>query len=127
MTEQASHKMLQTEAQALVRRVSDKVYKLHTGSANRQAGDDLSHNIYYESASCHIHRGPPGNAVYVRVFVPPSVGARFIAHSQYFQHRASPGNNTQFDKVIHHEGEEEELTSRTLELVSLYLARNAEK
>jgi hypothetical protein len=124
MTEQASHKMLQTEAQALVRRVSDKVYKLHTGSANRQAGDDLSHNIYYESASCHIHRGPPGNAVYVRVFVPPSVGARFIAHSQYFQPRA---NNTQFDKVIHHEGEEEELTSRTLEFVSLYLARNAEK
>jgi len=127
MIERAFRAMLLGTAEALVRRLSSKVNNTHSASVKRVVSEENSYTINYKSASFHVHHAPPGNDVHVRIYVPQSVGARFIAHSQYFRHSAGPNNDAQFDKTILLEGEEEELTSRTLELVSLYLVRDAEK
>ena len=110
----------------MVTRLGDKVCRLYPQVTTRSKGDDGSYHVNYDYASCHIHRAP-GNSVHVRIFVPQQVGARYLAHSRYFQASVGAHNHRQFDKTIHHEGEEEELTSHTLELVALYHVRNAEK
>ena len=118
--------MLLITANAIVRRLGDKINQLYPDITNREIGDDGSYHVYYGYGSGHIHRAP-GNSVHVRIFVPQQVGARYLAHSRYFQASVGAHNHRQFDKTIHHEGEEEELTSHTLELVALYHVRNAEK
>lgn len=118
--------MLTATANGIIRRLGDKVYQMHVNDCFRRFGEDGSYHVYYPYASCRIYR-VPDNSVHVRILVPVHLGDRYVAHSGYFQTDMIGTNNRLFDKTIHHEGEEEELTSHVLELVALYLSRDAEK
>ena len=118
--------MLTGTANAVVRRLGDKVFQLYPAISNRETADDGTYHLYYDFGSCHISR-TPDNAVRVRIIIPLRVGTRYIAHSAYFQNSGNAHVYMWFEKVIHLEGEEEELTSHTLELVALYHVRDAEQ
>lgn len=118
--------MLTGTANAVVRRLGDKVFQLYPAISNRETADDGSYHLYYDIGMCSIRR-TPDNGVNVRIIVPLHVGTRYIAHSTYFQNNVNIHQHMWFEKVIHFEGEEEELTSHTLELMALYHVRDAEK